>query len=483
MDCGTAFQRWLPGAVADGGVTRAALASAAAANLGVRFRTGVFDPPAGQPMAAWGNESVCTPSALALSLRAAEEGMVLLKNAPTGGLPLSRPAASSLALVGGNGNDTLMQLCSYYSTPCEGFDGIVTPLAALPAFTSSVRYAEGCDAGCASTVGFPAAEVAAAAADATVLAVGLYCKLTGEGTDRGAITLPGHTDELVARTCAAAAPRPCIVVLFTGSSLDVSAPLTNPNVTAILLAGYGGPQGGTALARVLFGAAAPPAGRLTATWYRAAYTSEVGVMAMGMRPGPSAFPPGTSPGHTHRFYAGNATLFPFGFGLSYTTWAYTEPEGPAWVSVAAAGSFAALGGEGRALGALAAPLTSPALAAYSVNVTNTGALDSDDVVLAFLEPPGGGQGGVPLQELVGFQRVHVRAGETVTVWIGLAARDLTGVDGRGRRVARPGLYTLRVGVVGRWGGARGGGGAPTFSGTESMPGLTTAVSGRAVLVS
>ena len=81
-----------------------------------------------------------------------------------------------------------------------------------------------------------------------------------------------------------------------------------------------------------------------------------------------------------------------------------------------------------------------------MNVTNTGAVDSDDVVLGFLVPPGAGVGGVPLQELFGFERVHVPAGQTVTVYLGAQGVRFcqAGVDGVRRFL--PGTYKVRFGV-------------------------------------
>jgi hypothetical protein len=90
----------------------------------------------------------------------------------------------------------------------------------------------------------------------------------------------------------------------------------------------------------------------------------------------------------------------------------------------------------------------PPLLTYAVNVTNTGRLDSDDVVIGFIVPPGAGANGTALQELAGFQRVHVPAGATVTAWIGVPATammELTG-EGGGQWAPRLGRYTLRIGA-------------------------------------
>ena len=165
----------------------------------------------------------------------------------------------------------------------------------------------------------------------------------------------------------------------------------------------------------------------------------------GMRPGTSPWPPGTNPGRTYRFYTG-VPIIPYGFGLSYTTWQYTPVAG------ATAPSFAALDAAARAhaatgvIGHIPAALKTVA-ADYYVNVTNTGAVDSDDVVLGFVVPPGAGQDGVPLQELFGFERVHVPAGATVTVYLGAQGVRFTQPDAAGVRHARAGEYKVRFGVA------------------------------------
>jgi len=83
---------------------------------------------------------------------------------------------------------------------------------------------------------------------------------------------------------------------------------------------------------------------------------------------------------------------------------------------------------------------------FFINVTNSGSVDSDDVVLGFLQPPGAGVGGVPLQELFGFERVHVPAGQTVTVYLGAQGVRFTQADAGGVRRFLEGDYVARFGV-------------------------------------
>jgi len=138
-------------------------------------------------------------------------------------------------------------------------------------------------------------------------------------------------------------------------------------------------------------------------------------------------------------------VVPFGFGLSYTTWTYTPLPGSTPPSLAALTAAADAHAATGVIGHIPASLKTTAVDFY-VNVTNTGSVDSDDVVLGFIVPPGAGVNGVPLQELFGFQRVFVPAGQTVTVYLGAQGVRFTqaGKDGV-RRVLR-GEYRVRFGV-------------------------------------
>jgi hypothetical protein len=153
---------------------------------------------------------------------------------------------------------------------------------------------------------------------------------------------------------------------------------------------------------------------------------------------------GTNPGRTHRFFTGKSVI-PFGFGLSYTSFKYdiaSAPTAPVSldrlreVLTSTSSKFISK----RQL-AIETPLVS-----YSINVTNTGDVDSDDVVLGFLVPPGAGTNGIPLQSLYGFERVHLKAGETKTVGLYPELDQFSQVGTDGQRFAHPGEYTFRFGV-------------------------------------
>jgi beta-D-xylosidase 4 len=156
---------------------------------------------------------------------------------------------------------------------------------------------------------------------------------------------------------------------------------------------------------------------------------------------------GTNPGRTHRFYTGDAVV-PFGFGLSYSTFSYglvDVPAGPVRLD-AVREMLAQTKSDGRIFPDSHMLRTAPPTVKYAVNVTNTGSVDADEVVLGLLKPPGAGVGGVPLQTLYGFERVFLKAGETKTVQLYPAMDDLTQVDKNGERYALSGEYTFSFGV-------------------------------------
>jgi beta-glucosidase len=189
---------------------------------------------------------------------------------------------------------------------------------------------------------------------------------------------------------------------MNGSALSVN--WADKHVPAIVEAWYPGEAGGEAVAGLLAGDYSP-AGRLPVTFYKSAdQLPDFEDYSMANR--------------TYRYFKGEV-LYPFGHGLSYTSFKY----GPARLSAA---SFRA-GGQ----------------VIVSVDVTNAGAMDSDEVVQLYVAHPG--VGGAPIRALQGFQRVSIRKGQTKTVSFTLRNRGLSVVDAQGNRRVSPGKVDLWVG--------------------------------------
>jgi len=269
-----------------------------------------------------------------------------------------------------------------------------------------------------------------------------------EGHDANTIAFSSAQLQLIDAVAAAAA-KPVTVVVLTHIPLDLTAVLANPKVGAVVHAGQPSVQT-LGVGDVLFGKAVP-AGRIIQTVYPAAYGDQISIFDFNMRPGTSVWPRpdcpspykdcklGTNPGRTHRFYTGKAVV-PFGYGLSYTNFTYKVVKAPK--SIALAGLQRLIQASGDHM-----PMNNHVLS-YTVSVTNTGDLDADDVVLGFLVPPGAGKAGVPLQSLFGFERVHVKAGQTVQVVIKSELSEFQQVDSKGSRYALAGGYLVKFGVQG-----------------------------------
>ncbi|WP_263367265.1 glycoside hydrolase family 3 protein [Edaphobacter bradus] len=251
---------------------------------------------------------------------------------------------------------------------------------------------------------------AAKQSDVTIAFVGLSPSLEGEempvklagfsGGDRTAIDLPAVQQELL--QAVAATGKPLIVVLENGS-----APAVNwaaEHAQAILEAWYPGEEGGTAIAETLAGDN-NPAGRLPLTFYS----------SLDQLPG---FEDYSMKGRTYRYFAGKP-LYGFGYGLSYSTFAYSN------VRVSAASVKA---GE---------PVT------VEGDVKNTSSVAGDEVVELYLTQPKAFE--TPLRVLAGFTRVHLDPGQTAQVGLTLDPRSLGQVDEKGNRVIVPGEYLVSLG--------------------------------------
>jgi beta-glucosidase len=275
----------------------------------------------------------------------------------------------------------------------------------------------------------PEAVAAARGADVVIAVVGITSSLEGEempvsepgflGGDRTSIDLPEPEEALV--EAVAATGKPLAVVLTNGSALAVN--WINQHANAVLEAWYPGEEGGAAVAETLSGKN-NPAGRLPITFYT------------GVNQLPNFEDYGMA-NRTYRYFDGKP-LYPFGYGLSYTTFRYSDLSIPA-VAVAAGQPVEA-----------------------NVTVANTGKVAGDEVVQVYLRFPA--VKGAPLIALRGFQRIHLEPGASQHVHFELKDRDLSMVTEDGSPIIAPGDYTISIG------GGQPDTGVPTVSGKIHIDG-------------
>jgi beta-glucosidase len=382
-------------------------------NLRVMIATHILD---GRPTG-----SINTPAHQATARRVAEEAMVLLKNDGIA-LPLDRSKIQSIVVIGENA--MRLQAHGGLSSEIKAFHEI-TPLAGILGRVGdrvNVTYSAGCGRGTDSN-SVERALTAAKQADVVLFVGGLNHDRNAdtEGSDRRDLKLPYGQDELIQRVVEAN-PR-TIVVLVAGSPVELGPWLAR--VPAVLLAWYGGMEGGTALARILFGDV-NPSGKLPCTFPRQLADSPA--HALGVYPGANGvvrYEEGLLVGYRWFDTKNIAPLFPFGHGLSYTTFDYSNLR-----LVPGAG-------------------TNDATVAVEFDITNAGPCDGAEVTQVYVQDmhPSLPR---PLKELKGFRKVFLNAGEQQKVSIPLDRSGFAHYDpDKGGWLAEAGEFTILVGSSSR----------------------------------
>lgn len=411
LNCGDLFWHLLA-ACRHGLVTEDEITRAVERLMVTRMRLGMFDDPEGVPFTKIPYTALCCDKHSALSLEAARASMVLLKN--DGVLPLDKTKLKSIAVIGPNADSRRALAGNYEGTPPFW----VTPLEGIRAAVepdTRVYFAEGChlyqhEYSTVYTFNlFAEAVEAARISDVAVVCLGLDATIEGEeqtsneehfGGDKKTLNLPGYQLELLHRVVAVG--KPTIVVVMTGSALALG--WADDNASAVLNTWYPGQDGGTALADILFGKVSP-SGRLPVTFY-ADDCDLPDFLDYSMQ------------NRTYRYYKGKP-VYPFGYGLSYTDFEYTD------------------------LTLNKAALTAGEALEVSVTLTNTGKYKSAEVAQLYLTLPQAED--APLHSLKGFKRVTLEPGESRRMVFTLRPKDLAAVSEDGRRVITEGRYTLFVG--------------------------------------
>jgi beta-glucosidase len=422
---GDAYSKHLLNLVENGEVSERRIDDAVLRILRVKFELGLFEDPYTDPDALPVHAS---QRALDAAYRAALQSVVLLKN-ESAALPLQVPELSSVAIIGPLADAPYEQLGTWMFDGDESLS--VTPLQAIRDRLGSkveVRYVQAmANSRSRASDEFDVAASAAAECDAALLFLGEEAILSGEAHSRADIGLPGDQVELVRRVRAAG--KKVIAVIMAGRPLTLSDIVDE--VDAILYAWHPGTMGGPAIADLVFGVESP-SGKLPATFPRVVgqipiyYSQKNG----GKPPTPETvvhiddidpFAPQTSLGMS-AFHLDTCftPLFPFGFGLSYTQFEYSD--------IAVSATEVPLGGR----------------VTISATLSNRGDVEAEEVVQLYTRDLVASITR-PVKELKGFSRVRLRPGETRTVSFELHTDDLSFSGRDGRRVVEAGKFHAWIG--------------------------------------
>ena len=391
--------------------------------LRVKYRMGLFENPYVDLQA---EKKLLDPSFLDHARKVARQSTVMLKNSNKT-LPLSAEKISSVAVIGPLADAPRDQL----GTWC--FDGkeenSVTPLTALKELLgdSKVIYSPGLTySRDKSTALFSAALAAARKSDVILFFAGEEWILSGEGQSRGEIDLPGAQSELI--SALAATGKPLVVVVMAGRPLAIGDELGEAD--ALLYAWHGGTMAGPALTDLIFGNESP-SGKLPVTFVKGAgqipfyyYRKNTGRPATASSWTPIDSIPlkdqQSSLGYkSFQLDYGYTPLLPFGYGLSYTTFSYSD------LTL----SSQTMGIDGSL--------------EVKANVSNSGDWDADEIVQLYVRDRVGSITR-PVKELKGYRRIHIVKGETVEVEFTLTAADLAFFNGK-ITATEPGEFDVWIG--------------------------------------
>jgi beta-glucosidase len=411
------YLRHLPAALRTGQVSGQDLDEAVRRVLRAKYRVGLFDDPYRYSDTTRQRTLTLAPEHIAFARELARESIVLLKN-QDGVLPLGRDLGS-VAVVGALA-DSAREMLGNWAAAGRAEDAVTILDGLRRALEPATRvvYARGTGVRAGDTTGFPAALAAARAADAVILVLGETESMSAEANNRARLDLPGAQLELAKRIVALG--RPVVVVLMNGRPLSI--PWLDEHVPAIVEAWYLGVQMGPAVADVLLGDY-NPSGKLPVTFPRT-----VGQVPLHYDHKRTGRPPVDTLKYTSKYIDVAWTpLYPFGHGLSYTTFSYGKPD-----------LDRTRMGTGDTV-------------TVSVAVTNTGTRAGAEVVQLYLRDDVASSTR-PVRQLRGFRKITLAPGETRTVHFRLGPDELgvyvpTGGEGElgFRKVVEPGSFTVFVG--------------------------------------
>ncbi|NID06062.1 beta-glucosidase [Luteibacter jiangsuensis] len=418
----------IPGLLKDGRLSMATVDEAVRRVLRVKFALGLFERPYAQGTEVTKAVDANRP----LARRAAEESFVLLKNGG-GGTPAVLPLdgrVKKLALIGPLA-DAAGEMQGAWGG-AKHFPDVVTLRAGLSqrmkAQGGEVIYAEGTGIETDSEAGFAEAKKAAAQADVVVMALGESSRMSGEAGSRAHLDLPGNQQKLLEQIVATG--KPVVLLVFSGRPLVLD--WADRHVPAIMAVWFPGTEAGNAVANVLFGDVAP-SGKLTMSFPYAEGQEPLyyNQFPTGRPPGDADLskPPGRDSTFVSRYIdVPNTALYPFGHGLSYTTFAYSDVQvSRRRVPLQEANDAAA-----------------KQLVTVTATVKNTGKRVGTEVVQLYVRNLGTSLE-QPMRSLQGFQRVTLQPGESKRVSFPLGFHELSFWNAKSDEVVEPTRYTVWVG--------------------------------------
>ena len=408
---GAIFQTHLKKSVEEGKVSMSVIDDAVRRILRLKYELGLFDDPYKFSNEEREKRVLLSAENQAGARDVARKSIVLLRNKGQV-LPLTS-ATKNIAVIGPLGDDK-DNLIGAWSGAGEGKDciSLLTGLRAQAKSGVEITYAKGCDIVGTDRSGFAAAIATAKKADVIVVAVGENRDMSGEAAARADITLPGIQEELVRELIATG--KPVVVVLMNGRPLAI--PYIAENADAILETWWLGTQAGNAIADVIFGAY-NPAGKLPITLPRS--VGQVPIFYSEKRTGRPYDP--NSKWNSRYLDLPNSPQFPFGFGLSYTTFKYSQPT----VDKTTFGRKETV--------------------TIKVTVENTGKYTGEEVVQLYVHDLVGSVTR-PVKELKGYQKIALKAGEKREVSFTIAEKDLAFFTRDMTFKAEAGEFDLMIGT-------------------------------------
>ncbi|MDY8134354.1 glycoside hydrolase family 3 N-terminal domain-containing protein [Aquimarina sp. 2201CG5-10] len=386
---GGVYLNYMKESLENGKISMNRLDDAVRAILKMKFKLGLFKDPYRYCNETLEKEIILNKEHLEIAEEAAEKSIILLKN-DSQLLPLDKE--KKIALIGPLADDEF-HIIGHWIAQGDRKGRAVSVKEGFETKGYDFKYSKGCEIEGGNTSGFAQAVKVAEASDVVVMVMGEAEHMSGEAASRSSIKLPGYQQQLIETIKKTG--KPVVLVLMNGRPLDLT--WENNMVDAIIEAWFPGTSGGHAITNVLFGDY-NPSGKLTVTFPR--NIGQIPVFYNMKNTGRPADIKDANPRYTSKYIdVDNSPLFPFGYGLSYSSFKYGEIVMDTKV------------------------LTSNSKIRITVDVSNTGKFDGEEIVQLYIKDKVGSITR-PVKELKGFKKIFLKKGETKKVDFTISSKDL-----------------------------------------------------------